>query len=114
MQLLARLWQFCKGTPLSRFKNRKEKNYAEDNPTCTPLPVETFQLGNPPVKSKSSNIKFRQEKTNVNSLETFIELVKKDLFQPCNYNKIKSNITKEERNGLKNIQHDQLGPVLQS
>ena len=50
----------------------------------------------------------RREKTNVNSLERFIELVEKDLFQPCNYNKVKRNITKEERNTLKNIHHDEL------
>ena len=69
---------------------------------------ETFQLGNPPVKSKFFNINFRKGKTNVYSLETFAELAKKDLFQPCNYNKIKSNITKEERKALKNIQQDEL------
>ena len=42
------------------------------------------------------------------SLETFIELVEKDFFQPYNYNKVKSNITKGERNALKNIQHSEL------
>ena len=72
------------------------------------LSVKAFQLGNPPVKAKSPNINFKREKTNVNSLETFTELVEKDLFQPCNYNKVKRNITKEERNTLKNIHHDEL------
>ena len=92
-----------------RFHTLKiEKNHVEDNPTSTALSVETFQLGIPPVKAKSLNINFRREKTNVNSLETFIELVEKDLFKPCNYNKVKSNIIKEERNALKNIQHDEL------
>ena len=76
-----------------RFQALKtEKNHVEDNPTSTVLSVEPFQLGNPPVKAKSPNINFRREKANVNSLETFIELV--DLFQPCNYNKVKSNSTK--------------------
>ena len=82
------------------------KDHAEDNPTSAALSVEPFQLGNPPVKAKSPNINYRREKANVNSLETFIELV--DLFQPCNYNKVKSNITKEERNALKDIQHDEM------
>ena len=58
---------------------KTEKNYVEDKPTSTA--VGTFQLGNPPVKAKSPNINFRREKTNVNSLETFIELVEKDPFQ---------------------------------
>ena len=57
--------------------------------------VETSELGNPPVTSKSLNIHFRREKANVNRLERFTELVKKDLFQRSSYNKIKSNTTKE-------------------
>ena len=69
---------------------KTKKGYVEDNPTSTPLSVETFQIDNPPVTSKSSNINFRREETNFNSLETFIEFVEKYLFQLCNYNKIKS------------------------
>ena len=88
---------------------KTEKIQVEHNPTSTALSVETFQLGNPSVKGKSPNTNFRREKTNVNNLETFIKLVEKDLFQPCNYNNVECNITKEERNALKNIQHDELG-----
>ena len=87
---------------------KTENNHVENNTTSTALSVETFQNGNPPVKAKSPNINFTREKTNVDIFETFIELVEKDLSQPCNYNKAKSNITKEERNALKNIQHDEL------
>ena len=60
---------------------KTEKNHVEDTPTSTALSVETFQLVNPPVKAKSPSINFRREKTNVSSLETFIELVEKDPFQ---------------------------------
>ena len=66
------------------------------------------QLGNPPIGAKSSNVNFRKEKTNISSLEAFIELVGKDLFKPSNYNKIKGNITTEERKALKTIQNDEL------
>ena len=66
------------------------------------------QLGNPPIGTKSSNLNFRGEKTNTSSLEAFIELVEKDLFKPSNYNKIKGNITTEERKALKAIQNDKL------
>ena len=44
------------------------------------------QLGNLPIGTKSSNLNFREEKTNISSLEAFIELVEKDLFKPSNYN----------------------------
>ena len=44
----------------------------------------------------------------LSSLEAFIELVEKDLFKPSNYNKIKGNITTEERKALKTIQNDEL------
>ena len=56
------------------------KKYVKDNPPSTPLSVEAFQLDNSPVTSKSFNMNFRREKTNVNSIETFTELVEKDLF----------------------------------
>ena len=66
------------------------------------------QLGNPPIGAKSSKVNFRKEKTNISSLEAFIDLVGKDLFEPSNYNKIKGNITTEERKALKTIQNDEL------
>ena len=87
---------------------KTEKNLVEDNQTSTTLSVESFQLSNSSVNTRSPDINFKSEKTNVNCLETFIELVEKDLFQPCNYHKVKSNITKVEGNALKNIQHDEL------
>ena len=51
-------------------------------------------------------VNYRKDKANINSLETLIELVEDDIFKPDNYRQIKSNITKEEREGLKNIQRD--------
>ena len=75
---------------LSYYTLKTKKGYVEDNSTSTPLSVETFQIDNPPVTSKPFNINFRREETNFNSLETFIEFAEKDLFQLCNYNKIKS------------------------
>ena len=54
------------------------------------------------------NVNFRKEKTNISSLEAFIELVEKDLFKPSNYSKIKGNITTEERKTLKSIQNNEL------
>ena len=56
------------------------KKYVKDNPPSTSLSVEAFQLDNSPVTSKSFNMNFRREKTNVNSIEIFTELVEKDLF----------------------------------
>ena len=65
-------------------------------------------LGNPPIEAKSSNANFRKEKTNISSLEAFIELVEKDLFKSSNYNKMKGSITTEERKALQTIQNDEL------
>ena len=42
--------------------------------------------------------------TNINSLETFIELVQNDIFKSNNHKKIKNNISNQERNALKDIQ----------
>ena len=67
-----------------------------------------LQLDNSSNFKKSSNLNFRKEKTNVSSLETFIGLLGKDLFEPSNYNKIKGNITTEERKALKSIQSNEL------
>ena len=66
------------------------------------------QIGNPSIEAKFSNVNFRKEKTNISSLETFIELVEKDLLKPSNYSKIKGNITTEERKAFKSIQNDEL------
>ena len=64
------------------------------------------QFGNPPPSKSRSHVNYRKDKANINSLETFIELVENDIFKPDNYRRIKSNITKEEREALKNIQRD--------
>ena len=60
-------------------------------------------LGNPPPIQKQSNINYRKEKTNINSLEIFIEPVE---FEPNNYKTIKNNNCNQERNALKYIQKD--------
>ena len=64
------------------------------------------QFGNPPPSKSSLYVNYRKDKTNINSLETFIELVENDIFKPDNYRRVKSNITKEEREALKNIRRD--------
>ena len=50
---------------------------------------------------------FWKEQTNVNSMETIYGIAEKYLFQTWNDNKIKSNITKEERITLENIEHNE-------
>ena len=64
------------------------------------------QFGNPPPSKSRPHVNYRIDKTNFNSLETFIELVENDIFNPDNYMRIKSNITKEGREAWKNIQRD--------
>ena len=51
-------------------------------------------------------MKHQNEETNINSLETFIELVENDIFKPGNYERIKNDISNQERNALKDIQKD--------
>ena len=63
-------------------------------------------LGNPPPIQKQPHINNRKEKTNINSLETLIELVENDIFKPTKYKRIKNNISNEERKVLKEIQKD--------
>ena len=70
------------------------------------LDSSTSRLGNPPPIQKHPNINYRKEKTNINSLATFIELVENDIFKPGNYKRIKNNISNQERNALKDIQKE--------
>ena len=64
------------------------------------------QFGNAPPSKSCSHVNYRKGKTNINSLETFIKLVENGIFKPDNYKRIKSNITKEEREALNNIKRD--------
>ena len=57
------------------------------------LNSSTSGLGNPPPIQMQPNINYRKEKTNINSLETFIELVENDTFKPDSYKRIKNNIS---------------------
>ena len=43
------------------------------------------QFGNPPPSKSCSHVNYRKDKTNINSLETFIELVENDIFKPDTY-----------------------------
>ena len=63
-------------------------------------------MGNPPPIQKQPNINYRKEKTNINSLETFTELVENDIFKLGNYKRIKNNINNQERKALKDVQKD--------
>ena len=64
------------------------------------------QFGNPRPSKSRSHVNYRKDKTNINSLETFIELAENDIFKPDNYRPVKSSITKEDREALKNIKID--------
>ena len=63
-------------------------------------------MGNPLPMEKQPNINYWKEKTNINSLETFIELVENDIFKPDNYKRIKNNISNQKRKALKYMQKD--------
>ena len=99
---------FVNKLPYNAPKTREKSSIEEDDLTDTELSVERFHYDNPRARSKLFNMNFWRDKTNVYSLEIIIELVEEYLFQPCNYSKTKTNITKEERNTPKNKQHDEL------
>ena len=84
-----------------RVSKPEETSSVNENHTTNILHSSLLQLSNLPTETKSLNVSFRKERTNISSLETF-----KDLFNPSNYNKIKGNITTEERKVLKSIQND--------
>ena len=97
------------------FDNFVNKLHHHASKTTTEVPASNnehldsrmiSQFGNPPPSTSRSYVNYRKDKTNINSLETFIELVENDIFKPDNYRRIKSNITKEKREALKNIQRD--------
>ena len=66
----------------------------------------TSGLGNPPSIQKQPHINYRKEKTNINSIQNFIELAENDIFKPNNYKRIKNNVSNRETNALKDIQND--------
>ena len=72
---------------------QNEENKKNANPQ---LDSSTSGLRNLPPIQKQSNIVYRKEKTNINSLETFIELVENDIFNPNNSKRIKTNISNQE------------------
>ena len=67
------------------------------------LDSSTSGIGNPPPIQL--HINYRKEMTNINSLETFRQLVE-NIFKPANYKKIKNYISNQERKALKDIQND--------
>ena len=67
-----------------RVSKPAETNSINVNHTTNISNSLVHQLGNPPIEAKSSNVNFRKEKTNISSLEAFIDLVEKDLFKPGN------------------------------
>ena len=69
-------------------------------------PKMKSSIANPPQHQRSSYINYRKEETKMNSLETFIELIEKDIFNPDNYRRIRNNISEEEKEALRNIQND--------
>ena len=85
-----------------------EISSTNENHMTNMLNSSVCQVGNLSIKAKSSNVNFRKEKTNINSLGTFIELVEKHLFKPSNHNKIKRSVTTEKRKPLKTIQNGKL------
>ena len=77
------------------------------------LDSRSLGLGNPPPIQKQSNINYRKEKTNINSLETFVELVENDIFKPKNYRRIKNNISNQEKKRSEGHtkRHQKHGPI---
>ena len=61
---------------------------------------------NTQIWKKQPNMNYRKEKTIINSFETVMEFVENDIFKTSNYRRIKSNISNQERNALKDIQKD--------
>ena len=61
------------------------------------------QFGNPPPSKSRLHVNYRKDEININSLETFTEFVENDIFKPDNYRRIRSSISKEKREALKNI-----------
>ena len=64
------------------------------------------QFGNPPPSKSRLHVNYRKDKININSLETFTELLENDISRPDDYRRIRSNSIQEERETLKNIQRD--------
>ena len=82
---------------------QNDENQKNTNPQ---LDSSTSGLENPPPIQKQPNINYRKETTNINSLETFIELAEDDILKPNNNKRIKNNIINPERNAVKDIQKD--------
>ena len=90
---------------VNKFHYMATKQNDENEKNADPqLDSRTSGLGNPLPIQKQRYINYQKEKTNINSLETFIELVENDIFKPDNYKRIKNNISNQERKALKDMQ----------
>ena len=54
----------------------------------------------PPPKTKEKICNFRAKPVNNHSLENFIEMLETDIFRPDNYQRIRNNLSTEERRSL--------------
>ena len=64
------------------------------------------RFGGPPPSKSCSHVNYRKDKTKIDGLESFTELVEGGIFKPDNYRRIEGNITKEEKEALKNVEGD--------
>ena len=80
-------WQNLK-CDFDNFVN-KLRHHASETTTEVPAPNNEHldsrmisQFGNAPLSKSCSHVNYRKNKTSINSLETFIELVENDIFKP--------------------------------
>ena len=92
---------------LNKLRYNATKHDDQNQKNADPqLDPSTSSLAVSPPIQKQPHINYRKEKTNKNTLETLIELVENDIFEPTNCKRTKNNISNHERKALKDIQKD--------
>ena len=66
---------------------------------------ENNNLPPPPIKTNKFSPLYRSKETDTKSMEIFIENIEKDLFNPGNVKKVRHNLSKDVKAGLKDISY---------
>ena len=66
---------------------------------------ENNDLPLPPVKTSKFARLYSSKETNNKSLKMFIEKIEKHLFNPDNVKKVRHNLSKDEKNALKDVKN---------
>ena len=85
-------------------QQQKQQQQLEVNPeNIVSTSINVFPPGKPPPVSNDSKQLYKSKQSNNSSLELFIVIIEKEIFNPKNIRKTRNNLNKDEKAALKEI-----------